>query len=53
MLLSKIFHFHSWIYKTSTERTCKKCGKQQVYINEGPVSGMADLEGWVDVYRGT
>lgn len=41
--------FHNWNYTNKENRTCKSCNRSETYINEGPVSGMADFDYWKKV----
>lgn len=44
------FHYGKpYIIDDVEYRTCKWCGKSQVYIYEGEVSGMADISYWEDI----
>lgn len=62
--LLRSLHFHKWIYREgkiqniednsvyeTQYRTCQKCGKEEVFINEGPVSGMADYSYWKNIKK--
>jgi hypothetical protein len=45
------FGFHKWIYNSETERYCSKCGHKEIFIEGGPVSGMADDSYWKTVKK--
>ena len=41
--------FHFWKKTSRTERYCTFCLKKQIYIDHGPISGMADFAYWDDI----